>query len=332
MPLVDLKGRVITYLRLSVTDRCNYRCTYCMPAAGFPRVGRDEILSLEELARLVKVFAGLGVTTVRITGGEPTVRGGLLTLVRAIRDEAGIGDIALTTNADRLAELAGPLAEAGVTRVNISFDTLSPERHAQLTRGGKLSHVLAGIEAARSAGFRAVKLNTVVVGGTNDDEAEALCDFAWARGLTPRFIELMPLGEAGRMHGRQAVVPTAELLRRLAHRLEATPAADAGLPGQGPAVYHRRVDGPGVAGFIGAVTEKFCSGCNRVRLTSKGELRGCLARPEGADLRALIRAGVDDDGLADAIRFTVLGRKDGHRFWDADADPAKGVVMTGVGG
>lgn len=334
MPLADLKGRTISYLRLSVTDRCNYRCTYCLPAGGFERVERAETLRIEELARIARIFASLGVDTVRITGGEPTVRRGLVDLVEQLSSTEGIDDIAMTTNGHLLSELAVPLREAGLGRLNISIDSLDPATHRQLTRGAELDRVVAGIEAARDAGFTAIKTNTVVIGGLNDHEAADICHFAWAHGATPRFIELMPLGEAGRQYGRKAVVPTGVLRARLGDLLEDEPAPEGGLPGQGPAFYHRRRGHPDQrVGFIGAVTEKFCSACNRLRVTCQGELRGCLARPEGADLRAALRDGASDDALQALIRRTVLGREDGHVFWEDGADESSDrVVMTGVGG
>lgn len=333
MSLLDSKGRRITYLRLSVTDRCNYRCTYCMPPEGFERAPRDAVLSLEELARVVRIFARLGVETVRLTGGEPMVRRGLVDLVARIAATEGIRDVAMTTNAELLDHLAAPLRRAGLTRLNVSLDTLDPKRFSELTRGGRLDHVLAGLDAAREAGFERIKLNAVVVRGVNDQELEDLVDFAWSRGMVPRFIELMPLGEAGRMHGRQAVVPIREMRDRLAHRLGDLPRDGVG-PGAGPAVYYPDQDRSDRAvGFIGAVTESFCAGCNRVRVTSEGQLRGCLARPEGSDLRALMREGADDEAIAEAVRRTVLGRKEGHEFWeDSPGDSSGLVVMTGIGG
>jgi GTP 3',8-cyclase len=332
MSLIDAKGRRITYLRLSLTDRCNYRCTYCMPKEGYPRAAREELLDIEELVRVVAVFAGLGVTAVRLTGGEPSVRGGLVDLVAGVAGLPGIDDVAMTTNGDRLATLALPLREAGLRRLNVSLDTLDPIRFGRMTRGGRLEKVLSGLDAAAGAGFEQIKINTVVIGGENDHEIEALCEYAWARGILPRFIELMPIGEAGRHYGREAVVPTAELVRRLDALIEAEPTGD--RLGPGPAVYYRHRARPEWrVGFIGAVTEQFCATCNRLRLTSQGALRGCLARPEGVDLRNLIRSGATDTDLAAAIRLAVFGRKEGHEFWtDAPGDTSNLVVMTGVGG
>ncbi|RMG10625.1 MAG: GTP 3',8-cyclase MoaA [Deltaproteobacteria bacterium] len=332
-PLRDPQGRTIRYLRLSITDRCNYRCTYCMPPEGFERAPRSEVLSIDELVRVARIFAACGVEAVRITGGEPTVRSGLVDLVAGISTIDGIRDVAMTTNGDRLAALARPLFAAGLRRLNISLDTLDPERHARITRGGRLAHVLAGIDAAQAAGFDPIKLNTVVIRGFNDDELERIVDFAWARGLVPRFIELMPVGEAGRRHGAAAVVPVAEMLERLGGRVDPRP-VDPGTTGLGPAVYRAaRGDPSRRIGFIGAVSEQFCATCNRLRVTAKGELRACLARPEGRDLRALLRSGASDGAMTEIIRAAVGARLDGHHFWQREAAQSSDlVVMTGVGG
>jgi cyclic pyranopterin phosphate synthase len=327
--LDDRQGRRLRYLRLSVTDRCDLRCTYCMPESGVPASPRDEVLSLEELARVARVFARLGVQTVRLTGGEPLVRKGIDELVRQIRD-AGIDDIALTTNATALAPLAPRLAEAGLTRLNVSLDSLDPARFARLTRGGELARVLEGIEAAQAAGLTRIKLNTVLVRGENDGEAEAIVRWAWARDLVPRFIELMPLG-AGASLGREAVVSSAELRARLAPLLdpEAEPEARAD---RGPAAYLPSRDGTRRVGFIGAVTENFCDRCNRVRVTAKGEIRACLASPEGLSLRALMRGGHGDDAIAGRILDALFGKREGHEFYVPGIDRHHDVAMSRIGG
>ena len=198
-PLVDPQARAIDYLRVSVTDRCNYRCSYCVPADGAARSAREEVLSFEEIAALVRVFVGLGVRRLRLTGGEPTVRRDLPTLVRMLRAIDGLAEIALSTNGHLLAELAAPLRAAGVDRLNVSLDSLDPAKFERITRGGDLPRVLAGLEAARAARFRSIKLNTVAIKGFNDDEVAAICRFAWERELVPRFIEEMPMA-AGRTY------------------------------------------------------------------------------------------------------------------------------------
>src|SRR3954469_22115188 len=194
-PLVDPQARVIDYLRVSVTDRCNYACTYCMPDDGVEHAARADVLSFEEIAALVRVFVSLGVRRVRLTGGEPTVRRDLVVLVRLLRDIPGLDELALSSNGHLLAELAAPLREAGVDRLNISLDSLDPERFRRITRRGDLARVLAGIETARAAGFASIRLNTVAIRGGNDDELARICAWAWERDLLPRFIEEMPMAD-----------------------------------------------------------------------------------------------------------------------------------------
>lgn len=323
-PLVDAQGRRITYLRLSLTDRCNFRCSYCSPAAP-DRFG--DPLSRPVLARLVAIFAGLGIRRVRLTGGEPTLRADLLDVVRDVRATAGIEEIALTTNGHLLADLAGPLRAAGVSRLNVSLDTLDPEKlHHISGRAATLDRVVRGIEAAFRAGFASVKLNVVVVGGVNEDELGELARFAWRFGATARFIELMPFG-AGE------VVPTARvkaLLEAQGVRLE----PDA-TRGWGPA-YHMRgfsrargEEVSGLVGFIGALTEGFCDGCNRVRVGADGSLRACLGGRGQVPLPELLAGGASDAEIALAIRGALLAKKDRH---DLAASRGALLPMIGTGG
>src|SRR5688572_23381172 len=235
--LVDPQRRVIDYLRVSVTDRCNYRCTYCLPEDGVDHVQRADILSFEEICALVACFARLGVTRVRLTGGEPTVRRDLVSLVSMLRTVPGIRDIALSTNGHLLPELALPLRQAGVDRLNVSLDTLDPARFAKITRRGELARVLDGVEAARAAGFTRIKLNTVAVKGFNDGEIGALCDYAWSRDLVPRFIEQMPMA-GGQLYVPGALLSAAEI-RTLVERSHAGArlVPDGEARGAGPARY-----------------------------------------------------------------------------------------------
>ena len=214
-PLIDLQGRVIDYLRVSVTDRCNYGCVYCIPGDGVEHVERADVLSFEEIAALVRVFASLGVRRVRLTGGEPTVRRDLPRLVRLLREIPELDDIALSTNGHLLSELAAPLRAAGVDRLNVSVDSLDAERFRRITRRGDLGRVLAGIEAARAAGFASIKLNTVAIRGGNDDEFDRICAWAWERGVVPRFIEEMPMAD-GRAYQPDAQVAAADIRRQIA--------------------------------------------------------------------------------------------------------------------
>ncbi|MFY3745314.1 GTP 3',8-cyclase MoaA [Anaeromyxobacter sp. Red801] len=323
-PLVDGQGRRIVYLRLSLTDRCNFRCSYCSPAA--PETHEDP-LARDEVARLVRIFGGLGIRRVRLTGGEPTLRRDVLDVIREVARAPGIEEVALTTNGHLLQALAGPLREAGVTRLNVSLDTLDPEKlHRIAGRAATLERIVAGIEAAYRAGFASVKLNVVVVRGQNDDELGALARFAWGFGATARFIELMPFGPG-------KPVPTAEVKRLLeAQGVRLEPDATRGW---GPA-YHMRGTSEhegrtvtGLVGFIGAMTENFCDGCNRVRVGADGSLRACLGGRERLGLKELLRGGAGDAEIAAAIRAALLGKGERH---DMERGGDGLLPMIGTGG
>jgi cyclic pyranopterin phosphate synthase len=322
-PLVDAQGRRIVYLRLSLTDRCNFRCSYCAPARAERAM---DPLARGELARLVGVFAGLGVRRVRLTGGEPTLRPDLLDVVRDVRGTPGIEELALTTNGHALCGLAGPLRAAGVSRLNVSLDTLDPDRLRRIAgRAASLDRIVEGLRAAVGAGYDSVKLNVVVVRGENEHELGDLVRFAWGLGMTPRFIELMPFG-AG------APVPTAEVRTLLAAQgIVLEPDATRGW---GPAHHMRGTSGAGAAavsglvGFIGAMTEPFCEGCNRVRLAADGSLRACLGGRDQAPLAALLRAGATDEELAERIRAALLGKGERHQMGEGPELPP----MIGTGG
>jgi cyclic pyranopterin phosphate synthase len=345
--LVDPQGRVVDYLRVSVTDRCNYGCSYCIPDDGVAHTDRADVLSFEEIAALVRVFASLGVRRVRLTGGEPTVRRDLATLVAMLRAIPGIDDIALSTNGHLLAELAAPLRAAGLDRVNVSLDSLDAERFRRITRRGDLARVIAGIEAARAAGFASIKLNTVAMGGANDDEFDRIAAWAWARGAVPRFIEEMPMA-GGRAYDAGAQVSAADIRRRVAAgwpgaRVVADDDNDngAGAPnparGGGPARYFR-LEGGGAAntaaparrfGIISPMTEHFCATCNRLRLSTAGALHACLAHDDAVDLRGPLRAG-GPDAVARAIRGALAGKRPGHTFQLIGlGGPRKAMVQIG---
>jgi cyclic pyranopterin phosphate synthase len=331
--LVDAQGRAITYLRVSVTDRCNYRCTYCMPEDGVSHVDRADILSFEEIAALVGCFVRLGVERVRLTGGEPTVRRDLVDLVRMLRALPGLREIALSTNGHLLTALAAPLRAAGVDRLNVSIDTLDPARFAAITRRGDLSSVLAGVEAARAAGFSSIKINTVALKGFNDGELGALCHYAWQRGLVPRFIEQMPMA-AGQLYLPGELLPAAEI-RRLVEAAFAgerlTPYTGA-ASGAGPARYWQLgADdrAPRLVGIISPMTEHFCDTCNRVRLSAAGALHTCLAYDDAVDLRgALARGGAE--AVVAAVRGALAHKRDGHVFQLVGlGGPRKAMVQIG---
>jgi cyclic pyranopterin phosphate synthase len=322
-PLHDAQGRRMTYLRLSITDHCNFRCVYCSPADWG---GKAELLSEDEIARLAAVFAGLGITRVRLTGGEPTVRKDLVALAARVRATPGIGEVCLSTNGLLLDRLARPLFEAGVSRLNISLDALDDAAFLALSGGhGDAAGVLRGIEAALDAGFESVKTNTVVVAGVNDSGAQlaALVRWCWARGVTPRFIELMPFTDAGQP------VPTREVVRRIEEQgLALVREADMDA-GAGPATYYRGTGGR--VGFIGSLTENFCSRCNRVRVAANGDLRACLGGRDRVALRGMLREGATDAEIEGAIRAALRLKPDGHRFNEPGAG-AQLLSMMGIGG
>ncbi len=318
--LYDGQRRAVRYLRLSVTDRCSFRCVYCMPEDGLRFVPRAEVMSFEEMARLVAIFAGLGVTRVRLTGGEPLLRKDLPVLVAKLARIDGLEDIALSTNGLALSEMAGALAAAGVRRVNVSVDSLRAETFAELTRTrlDTLQRVIAGLDAAAAAGMGPVKVNAVVIRGKNDDELPALVRWAGERGFVMRFIEYMPIGVDDRW-GPSSFVPVAEMRARLGadFTLE-TPSEAPAITGGGPARYTRLVDRQsGKAheiGFITAVSDHFCATCNRVRVTATGILQECLAFPGDLSLRDMMRRGDDDGAIAATLRQALFAKGPGHRF------------------
>ena len=320
--LVDPFGRTIRDLRISVTDRCNFRCTYCMPAEGMVWLPKSDILTFEEIERLARIFVErYGVDGIRLTGGEPTVRAHLPVLVAKLAQLivpvdspsplAGQPiDLALTTNAATLVNCVDELRAAGLGRVNISLDTLDRVRFEQMTRRDELDRVLAGIEAATRAGFSSVKINAVVERGVNDDEIVALAEFGRDKGVEVRFIEFMPLDAEGHWVNDK-VVSQDEIVAAISrvHPLESVPAR-----GAAPADRWRYLDGRGTVGVIPSVTKPFCGDCDRVRLTADGQFRTCLFATDEFDLRALIRSGADDDALAAEIERAVGTKWAGHQI------------------
>jgi cyclic pyranopterin phosphate synthase len=325
-PLVDTFGRVADDLRISVTDRCNFRCTYCMPAEGLAWLPKDEVLTFEELRRALAISVGLGVRSLKVTGGEPTVRADLPKLIGMFREVGPDLDISITTNGLLLDRLAGPLADAGVDRATVSCDSLLRHRFEEMTRRDALDRVLAGLKAAEAAGLTPIKINTVVIGGTNDDEIVGFADWARTTGYEVRFIEYMPL-DAQHAWERDKVVPGARILEAIdaVHPLTAEGTTNE------PATTYRFADGaPGRIGVIASVTEPFCDTCNRLRLTAEGMVRSCLFALEETDLRGPMRAGATDDDLALLIREAVWGKWSGHRVNHADfVQPARSMSMIG---
>jgi len=309
--MIDPFGRRITYLRVSVTDRCNFRCRYCM-AEHMEFLPRKDLLTLEELDRVCSVFVRRGVRKLRITGGEPLVRRDIMTLFRSLGRHLGTGaldELTLTTNGTQLAKYAGELAACGVTRVNVSLDTLDSDRFAAITRGGRLVEVLAGISAAKAAGL-AVKINTVALKGINEDELDDLIVWCGKGGLDLSLIETMPLGE---IEGdrNEYYLPLSDVRARLERRWTLT---DLTLSTGGPARYVGIAETGRRLGFITPMTHNFCESCNRVRLTCTGRLYMCLGREDAADLRASLRVGKGDDALVAAIDSAIARKPKGHDF------------------
>lgn len=328
-PLTDQAGRRYLYLRLSVTDRCQMACTYCMPPTGeADHALRKEVLSFEQIDRLARVFSSLGIRRVRFTGGEPLLRKGLPKLVAMVRASADLDALWLTTNGTFLARDAAYLRAAGLTGVNVSLDSLRPERFAHITRGAALDPVLAGIDAALEAGLK-VKLNTVALRDLNEDEFSSIVEFAWARGIVPRFIELMPLGEGAAILD-QHHMPARAIRARLASIVE--PDSSGRDTTAGPAQYHSAIDGSGRrVGIIGAISESFCEACNRIRLTSRGEIISCIASRRAVPLKAMMESGRSDEELAWAVHWALSSKHVGHEF-TLDQGERHGRGMSLVGG
>lgn len=321
---LDASGRAIEYLRLSVTDRCNCRCAYCMPAGGVPMLSHEDVCSFEELARIVHACCELGVRKVRLTGGEPLVRRGLPDLVRMLREVPGVEELALTTNATLLAPVAGELAAAGLDRVNVSLDSLRPDRYAQITRGGRLADALDGIAAAREAGLAPVKINCVLMGGVNDDEVAEIAGLAREHPMDVRFIELMPIGEASRWP-RARFVPAEVVLGALP---ELEPAAGPGgaTARDGVAELYAAPGWAGRVGLIRPMSHRFCAGCTRIRVTADGRLKPCLHSADEVALR-----GLSGEALADAI-LAGIALKPAHHGMDGSHASESARAMNEIGG
>jgi len=320
--LIDSFGRHINYLRISVTDRCNLRCIYCMPPEGVPLIPHSEILSYEEIRTIVEAAAGLGITKIRLTGGEPLVRADLPRLVGMLSQIEGIDEISLTTNGTLLKKYALELQQAGLRRVNISLDTLKADRFRYITRRGELKDTLNGIEAVRDAGLDPIKVNMVVMKGINDDEVLDFAKMTYKEGWHIRFIEIMPFASVAEF------VPSHELRRRI----ESLGALEPCLPiaGNGPASYHCLPGARGTIGFISPLTEPFCSSCNRLRLTSSGQLCPCLLSDDGVDLKRPLRNNATVQELKRLILGVVASKPEQHHL-------AEGVIpvkrnMSQIGG
>jgi GTP 3',8-cyclase len=324
MQLIDTYGRRINYLRLSVTDRCNLRCSYCMPTQGVAKIGHGEVLSYEEMYRVAREAVALGIEKIRITGGEPLVRKGVVQFLGRLSQLPGLKELVLTTNGVLLKEMALPLRRAGVQRLNISLDSLQPELFAAITRGGELSRVLEGIAAAERAGFDALKINMVVMRGINDQE---LLDFAALTLDKPylvRFIEYMPtLREAG---WERLSLSGQEILERIAGRYQLLPVVGGELAG--PSRNFRIKGGSGGIGVITPVSGHFCDSCNRIRVTSTGLVRSCLFSGSGVELRPYLETG--DPRLLREVLSDIVAAKPGRHRLGEEGQPQ--VAMSGIGG
>ncbi len=323
--LSDSFQRPINYLRISVTDRCNMRCVYCTPAEGIELFHRDEILTFEEVLRIVEAASSLGISKVRLSGGEPLVRSGLADFIAKLSRIQGIDDVSLTTNGLLLKENAAKLKEAGLRRVNVSLDSLRKDRFRAITRGGDLSKVLDGLEEAGRTGLHPVKINTVVMRGVNDDEIVDFC-LRSKDGWNVRFIELMPMT---RDEGKDKLITIAEIQKIIEKRMGKLQPGPK-IVGNGPAKYFRLENASGTIGFISPVSEHFCFGCNRLRLTAHGKLCPCLLGEEEIDLRNPLRNGITDEALKEIIKEAARSKPERHHL---DCGIVAGVrCMSQIGG
>ena len=327
--LHDSFGRVVDDLRISLTDRCNFRCLYCMPLEGLSWLPKPEILTFEEIIRFVRIMMGLGVKTIRLTGGEPTVRQSVEELVAGLAQLSPDLDLSMTTNGFLLPKKASALALAGLKRINISLDTLRPDRFRQIVRvrGIEVGHVLDGMVAAEAAGLHPIKVNMVVMRGQNDDEVVDMAALGREKGYQVRFIEFMPLdGEHG--WSRMMVFSAKEILDRIDRVFPLLPANG---QGHDPATRYHFADGRGEVGIIASVTEPFCGSCNRIRLTADGQIRTCLFSLGEHNLKRLLRGGASDEEIARFVQDAVWRKEPGHRINEADfVQPER--TMAAIGG
>jgi cyclic pyranopterin phosphate synthase len=335
--LVDVYNRPLKDLRISVTDRCNFRCTYCMPLDEYEWIDKKEILTFEEIARLANLFVGLGVEKIRLTGGEPLVRKNLDQLVVKLSAIEGLKDLCLTTNGALLAEKIDALKTAGLKRLNVSVDTLNPEKFTRMTKRGDLKKVLEGVFAAKQRGVQGIKLNAVIERGVNDDDIIPLVEFSRENGFAIRFIEYMDVGNSNNWTSAK-LVSKKEILEKITSRF---PLQEVGRDqGSAPSVDYEFVDGRGDVGVIASVTEPFCSSCTRIRLTADGKVVSCLFSHTGHDLKALLRGGASDEQVAEFLCSIWTTRKDRYsaerlealRTSNYDPKSHKKIEMISLGG
>ena len=322
--LTDPFNRAIEYIRLSVTDRCDLRCFYCLPEDYRDFEEPEDWLTFDEIGRVIKAFATLGVRRLRITGGEPLVRKNLSSLTSQLAQIPGIEDLSLSTNAVRLSKTAASLKQAGITRINVSLDSLREDRFKQITKG-RLDKVLNGLMAAKAAGFAPIKINMVALRGINDDEVEDMVEFCIEHDFTLRFIETMPMGDTGR-EGADHYIDLQEIKSRLAKRYQLIPGV---MPGGGPARYVQVAGTDLRIGFITPISQHFCETCNRVRLAADGTLYLCLGQDHKFEFRPLLRAGISDTELLDAVREAISIKPERHEFIDQPQQVVRFMAKTG---
>jgi len=322
--LVDAFGRNIEYLRLSVTDRCDLRCSYCMPADHRDFSEPDHWLTFDETEQIVRVFASMGLHHLRITGGEPLVRRNVTDLIRRLNTIPGIDDLSLSTNATRLGKMANELKLAGITRVNVSLDTLDVDRFRQITKG-KLEKVLTGLQAAKKAGLAPVKINMVVMDGVNVDEVDEMVEFCAENDFTLRMIETMPQGDTGRA-STQSYVGLHQIEKNLIKKYDMVPAV---MRGGGPARYLKMRNSNATVGFITPISQHFCETCNRVRLSVEGTLYLCLGQDDKVELRPILRAGISDEDLQRVLIEAIAKKPERHEFNERPGKIVRFMSMTG---
>ena len=321
-------GRTIVNLRISVTDRCNFRCTYCMPADNVEFMDRTNLLSFEEIHRVVTVASGLGINRIRLTGGEPLMRKDLPTLIKMINEVVGINDVAMTTNAYFLKDQAQSLKDAGLKRLNVSLDALDPEKFRDVNRRDCLQAVLDGLDTARKVGFKSIKINAVAVRNFSESEVMGLIEYGRSDGFEVRFIEFMPL-DSDKVWERDKVLFGHEIIELIKEKYELVP-VDNSLE-IGPASEYTFADGKGKIGIITAVSNPFCDHCNRIRMTADGKLRTCLFSADETNLKEMIRSGKSDENIAETIRQAVLIKEPGHKI-NLDDFERPDRAMHAIGG
>ena len=322
----DAYGREMTYLRISLTDRCNFRCLYCMPAIGMKFQPRDEILTDDELISVIGAFSDVGFTKFRLTGGEPTIRPHLVDIVREIKSFPNVEEVTMTTNALLLGRMAEPLAAAGMDRINVSLDTLDPDRFKAMTRGGRFDMVWEGILAAERAGMTPIKINTVVIRGQNEQDVSELARLTIEKDWQMRFLEIMPMEGVGVVYD-EGLVTSDETQARLEHTFG--PLEHIASPPGDPARVWKIPGAKGTIGFISPISEPFCSTCNRVRLSADGMLRLCLLRADEVDLRSIVRNGGSRTELAARIRAGIWRKPWGHGIAEGDFNIGRGMSQIG---